>query len=138
MELLEAPGLRGGGLARVRVEGLRRPGIPGDDLRPAWGLLSSADLISIASGLADELCRRAVAQATEGVQFPGLFHDEEGRDSIGKFGAVKRRVAEVAARGYLLETIDHTLTPAGFDDAAVLRAGLLRLLAAEVLGSGPG
>jgi hypothetical protein len=138
IEALDAPGLRGAGLARVRVKRLRGPLITAVNLRPAWGVLSSADLTSIAAGLADELCRRAVAQATTSVQFPGLFHDEEGRDAIGKFGAVKRRVGEVAAHRYVLETIDHTLTPTGFEEEALVRAGLMRVLTAEVLGAGPG
>jgi electron transfer flavoprotein-quinone oxidoreductase len=108
-----------------------------DRARRLWTILSAADLISIAYGMSDLLCRRAIEHATSRVQFPGLFHDEEARDTIGKFGAVKKMIAEMAARRYLLETLDYDLSPADDSAESARRAALLKALAAEVLGTAP-
>jgi alkylation response protein AidB-like acyl-CoA dehydrogenase/flavin-dependent dehydrogenase/electron transfer flavoprotein alpha subunit/ferredoxin-like protein FixX len=100
-------GLRGAGMARVRF--LSSPPTATVIDRAAvlerWSSISSADLAAIALGMADVLCRRAIEHATTRVQFPGLLRDEEARDAIGKFGAVKRLVAAVAARRLLIETL---------------------------------
>jgi electron transfer flavoprotein-quinone oxidoreductase len=135
-------GLRGAGLARLRVtpsfEAAHGANVDHDRVRRVWEVLSSADLTSIAWGMADQLCKRAVAHATSRVQFPGLFHDEQARDPIGKFGAVKKMVAEMAAARYLIETLDHTLPPVDFSSASGDRARLVKALAAELLGTAPG
>jgi electron transfer flavoprotein-quinone oxidoreductase len=142
IEPLATLGLRGAGMARVRLDGLASPEtratVDHDRVRRVWSILSSADLTSIAFGMADQLCRRTLAHAGSRVQFPGLFHDEQGRDSIGKFGAVKKMVAEMFARRYLIETLDHTLAPADFAASTWERAGLIKALAAEALGTAPG
>jgi alkylation response protein AidB-like acyl-CoA dehydrogenase/flavin-dependent dehydrogenase/ferredoxin-like protein FixX len=142
IEPLATLGLRGAGLARVRLEGLvvpeARSTVDHDRVCRVWNILSAADLTSMAFGMADQLCRRAVGHATNRVQFPGLFHDEESRDPIGKFGAVKKMIAEMGARRYLIETLDHTLSPADFSAAAWGQAGLIKALVAEALGTAPG
>ena len=92
-----------------------------------WQAISSADLTSIALGMADLLCRRALEQAESRVQFPGLFWDEDARDAIGKFGAIKKMLADMAARRYLIETF----VESGADPLA-------KAVAAEALGSLPG
>src|SRR6202035_974228 len=131
-------GLRGAGLARVRVSDefwlKQRPrDIPEIDLPDLLARLSSADLMAIAQGMADYLCHRAIDHATSRVQFPGLFHDQEARDAIGKFGAVKKMIAEMGARRYLIETLDHTLSPSDFSSASLNRALLIK-----ALGTAPG
>jgi electron transfer flavoprotein-quinone oxidoreductase len=135
-------GLRGAGLVQIRVaeESLQELGInvDPDRLERLWCVLSAADLTSIAQGMAAELCRRAVVHATTRVQFPGLFLDDQARDPIGKFGAVKRLVAEMAAAHYLIQTLDHALTPGDFSAASVTRAGLVKAVVAEALGTAPG
>jgi alkylation response protein AidB-like acyl-CoA dehydrogenase/flavin-dependent dehydrogenase/electron transfer flavoprotein alpha subunit/ferredoxin-like protein FixX len=135
-------GLRGAGLSRITLDGAGLPGVSAavdhDRIRRVWHALSAADLVSIAFGMADELCRRAVGHATTRVQFPGLFHDEVARDPIGKFGAVKKMIADMAARSYLIETLDHLLSPRDFSAPSVERAGLVKALAAEALGTAPG
>jgi alkylation response protein AidB-like acyl-CoA dehydrogenase/flavin-dependent dehydrogenase/electron transfer flavoprotein alpha subunit/electron transfer flavoprotein alpha/beta subunit/ferredoxin-like protein FixX len=142
VEPLETLGLRGTGMAAVRLDGFALPesrtAIDPDRFERIWSIISAADLTSIATGMADILCRRAVAHAAGRVQFPGLFHDEESRDAIGKFGAVKKMVAEIAARRYLIETLDHALSPADFATTAWVRAGLIKALVAEALGTQPG
>ncbi len=142
IEPLATLGLRGAGLSRVCLENLALPearvAADYDRIRRVWQVVSAADLTSIAFGMADLLCRRAISHATSRVQFPGLFHDEEARDSIGKFGAVKKMVAEMAARRYLVETLDHALSPTDFSSPSVERAALIKALAAEVLGTAPG
>jgi electron transfer flavoprotein-quinone oxidoreductase len=142
VEPLATLGLRGAGLARVAATARLEP----DSEAPAeraqlvriWSVLSSADLVSIAYGMADLLCRRAIEHATTRVQFPGLFHDEEARDAIGKFGAIKKMVADMAARRYLIETLDHALSPRDLSAAAATQAAVVKALAAEALGTAPG
>jgi electron transfer flavoprotein-quinone oxidoreductase len=142
IEPLATLGLRGAGLARVQLETLDLPAtrvaVDSHRIRRVWRILAAADLTSIAFGMADLLCRRAVEHATSRVQFPGLFHDEEARDPIGKFGAVKKMVAEMGARRYLLETLDHALSPTDFSGPWVERAGLVKATVAEALGTAPG
>jgi alkylation response protein AidB-like acyl-CoA dehydrogenase/flavin-dependent dehydrogenase/electron transfer flavoprotein alpha subunit/ferredoxin-like protein FixX len=142
IEPIDTLGLRGAGLARLRIEsadlGSVHATVDRDRMRRVWHILSSADLTSIAAGMADQLCRRAVDHATSRVQFPGLFHDQESRDAIGKFGAVKKMIAEMGARRYLIETLDHTLSPSDFSSASLNRALLIKALVSEALGTAPG
>jgi len=142
VEPLPTLGLRGAGLTRVRLEGLTLPeecaSVDHDRIVRAWRVLSAADLTSIAFGTADQLCRRTIAHAANRVQFPGLFHDEQARDTIGKFGAVKKMVAEMAARRLVIETLDWVVSPADFSAPSVTLAGLVKLVAAEALGTAPG
>jgi alkylation response protein AidB-like acyl-CoA dehydrogenase/flavin-dependent dehydrogenase/ferredoxin-like protein FixX len=142
IEPLSTLGLRGAGLARVQIQktilASKLVTVDGDHARRVWSILSSADLTSIATGMANQLCRRAVAHAGSRVQFPGLFQDEESRDTIGKFGVVKKMLAEMATQRFLIETVDHALSPADFSVMSYTRAGLVKALAAECLGTMPG
>jgi alkylation response protein AidB-like acyl-CoA dehydrogenase/electron transfer flavoprotein alpha subunit len=135
-------GLRGAGICRLRLTDSfhheATAAVAPDEVLRLWSVVSAADLISIAFGMTDLLCRRAVEQATSRVQFPGLFHDEKARDPIGKFGAIKKMVAEIAARRYLLETLDHDLSPRELGPDAAAYAALAKALAAEALGTAPG
>src|SRR5205807_747452 len=45
---------------------------------------------------------------------------------------------QMATRRYLIETIDHMLSPTDFSSASAERAGLIKALAAEALGTAPG
>src|SRR5438132_1076409 len=47
-------------------------------------------------------------------------------------------IAEMAAGRYLIETLDHFLSPTDFSAPSVARAGLAKALAAEMLGTAPG
>jgi alkylation response protein AidB-like acyl-CoA dehydrogenase/flavin-dependent dehydrogenase/ferredoxin-like protein FixX len=142
IEPLATLGLRGAGLSSISILDERLPSedvpVDRDRVRRVWSIVSAADLTSIASGMAAQMCERAIGHATSRVQFPGLFHDEESRDAIGKFGAVKKMVAEMGARRYLIETLDHNLSPADFSSASLATAGLVKALTAEALGSSPG
>ncbi len=142
IEALPTLGLRGAGLARIRLDNLVLPddraNVDHDRILRAWKVLSAADLTSIAGGMADILTERAISHATSRVQFPGLFHDEQARDAIGKFGAVKKMVAEMAARRFLIETFDHTLSPTDFSSPSAVTAGLVKMVVAEALGTQPG
>ena len=142
IEPLATLGLRGAGMARVRLENLTLPQerapVDHDRIFRAWSVLSAADLTAIALGMADQLCNRAIVHATSRVQFPGLFHDEQARDPIGKFGAVKKMVAEMAARRYLIETLAHVLTPTDFSSPSVVQSGMVKMVTAEALGTSPG
>ncbi len=142
IEPLGSLGLRGAGLARVRIVGSLTPicqlVLDHATLWPVAQVLTACDLISIARGMTSILLERALTQATSRVQFPGLFHDEQARDPIGKFGAIKRMIAEIGARHYLLETLDDILLPVEVSADAVELAQRLRLVASEVLGPTPG
>jgi electron transfer flavoprotein-quinone oxidoreductase len=142
VEPLATLGLRGAGLARARLDGFAVPEgrvtVDHDRILRAWSVLSCADLVSIARGMTEQLCDRTIAHATSRVQFPGLFHDEEARDPIGKFGAVKKMVAEMAAHRYLMETLEHTVSPTDFSSPSVERIGLVKAVVAEALGTAPG
>jgi alkylation response protein AidB-like acyl-CoA dehydrogenase/electron transfer flavoprotein alpha subunit/electron transfer flavoprotein alpha/beta subunit/ferredoxin-like protein FixX len=142
VEPIATLGLRGAGLARIRLEGFALPetriGVDQDRIRRVWGILSAADLVAIAEGMADLLCRRTRDHAISRVQFPGLFHDEAARDSIGKFGAVKKMVVAMEARRFLIETLNHTLSPVDFSSASLEQASLVKALSAEALGTSPG
>ncbi len=135
-------GLRGAGLLRVALEGAPlledAVTVDRDEVLRAWHILSAADLTSIAFGMGDQLTRRSVAHANSRVQFPGLFHDEQSLDTIGKFGAVKKMIAEMGTRWHLIETLDHNLSPADLSEASAERAALVKALVAEALGSASG
>ncbi|MFN4258266.1 MAG: FAD-dependent oxidoreductase [Gemmataceae bacterium] len=141
MEPVTTLGLKGGGWVRLCLDGMRLPAsaaVDRDRILRAWAVLSSADLIAIALGMTDQLCRRAIDHASTRVQFPGLFQDEQARDTIGKFGAVKQMLAEMAAGHRLLETICYCLSPLDFSAASVQRLSLLKALVAELLAGAPG
>jgi alkylation response protein AidB-like acyl-CoA dehydrogenase/flavin-dependent dehydrogenase/ferredoxin-like protein FixX len=141
VESLPTLGLRGAGLSEVKLD--KTTPLAVVDVDPEYltrvrHILSSADLVSIASGMAAELCTRSIAHAKSRIQFPGLFHDEEAHDSIAKFGAIKKMIAQIAARRYVIETLDHCLTPSDFAPATFERALLVKAVAAEALGTAPG
>lgn len=96
------------------------------------------DLLAIALGMAEQLTLRCVGHALSRVQFPGLFHDERSRDAIGKFGSIKKMLAEMEARRLALETwlgffIHH---PTAAADANLV--DLAKAVASEMLGTAPG
>jgi alkylation response protein AidB-like acyl-CoA dehydrogenase/flavin-dependent dehydrogenase/ferredoxin-like protein FixX len=129
VEPLGTIGLRGCVPQRVRwaaplTETIR---VEADAFQRHWHAISSADLTAIALGMADLLCRRATEHATSRVQFPGLFWDEEARDTIGKFGAIKKMLSDIAARRYVIATLGE-----------VAGDPLAKAVVAEVLGSQPG
>src|SRR5262249_21691292 len=55
----------------------------------------------------------------------------------GKFGAIKRHLAELSARRYLLETFA-AMPPERFDADTERRALLMKAVASEALGTSPG
>ncbi|MDW8266230.1 MAG: acyl-CoA dehydrogenase family protein, partial [Gemmataceae bacterium] len=142
IEPLPTLGLRGAALARVRLPPAAAPlgavAVDRDRILRAWHVLSAADLVSMASGMADVFFQRAFEHARQRVQFPGLFRDEAGHDTIAKFGAIKKMLAALAARRYVISTLDHLLSPSDFSAASVARAGQVKALAAELLGTAPG
>jgi alkylation response protein AidB-like acyl-CoA dehydrogenase/ferredoxin-like protein FixX len=135
-------GLRGAGFARVSVSLAELANqawrsVDADELQRAWATLSSFDLASIAMGMAGLLAERVIGHATTRIQFPGLFHDLEGRDAIGKFGAVKKMIAEIAARHYVIETLALAMSPIDVSPTTVEHAVLAKTVIAEALGTSP-
>jgi electron transfer flavoprotein-quinone oxidoreductase len=133
---------------RHHLEGLRRllglwPGqavaAPAETL-PAWlcrGEAALPEKAAEACRLADDLCGHAVALAVGRSLLPGQFQDEDGRDTLGKFGAVKKLVAGMAARRYLVETLERLFAP-DLPKGRGETADLLAALVADALGPGPG
>jgi electron transfer flavoprotein-quinone oxidoreductase len=89
----------------------------------------AADVCVIALGAGEMLLERCRQHATSRVQFPGLFKDEDGRDGIAKFGAVKKLLSEMEAQAYLLEA----MLPHADKEPAIVK-----ILAGEALGPDPG
>ncbi len=139
-EPLAPLGLRGAGLQKIALGSLSLlPGTPSPLRSPQswWKVLTSADLTAIAHGMADTLLERAAEHAATRVQFPGLYSDDEARDTIAKFGAVKKLLAQMACRQRLLALFDE-IFPQQLDSSGVRQAVLLKALAAELLGTAPG
>jgi electron transfer flavoprotein-quinone oxidoreductase len=137
-----ALGLRGAAPATLVLDRVELPAtrcrVVREDFERLWTVLTAADLTATACGMADRLQARAVEQATSRVQFPGLFSDEDFRDTIGKFGAVKKMIAQIGARRYLIETLLYNFCPAGWSEPDVQRALELKLAATEALGTARG
>jgi alkylation response protein AidB-like acyl-CoA dehydrogenase/flavin-dependent dehydrogenase/electron transfer flavoprotein alpha subunit/ferredoxin-like protein FixX len=132
-------GLRGARLLRLTLQDLPLDGFPARaELEQQWTILSCADLTAMARGMAEVLEQRSVNHASTRVQFPGLYSDDEGRDNIAKFGAVKKMLAQIAARRLLLEVLERRCS----DDATLASSArhwaLVKALAAEWLGTAPG
>src|SRR5260370_24523871 len=53
-------------------------------------------------------------------------------------GAEKKMLPERPPRRYLIETLDQLVSPPDFSAPSVARAGLVKALAAEALGTAPG
>jgi electron transfer flavoprotein-quinone oxidoreductase len=83
---------------------------------------------------ANALLRQMIAFAATRTLCPGFFRDERGRDTVGKFGAVKRRVASWAARCFLIETFLYNQTFALFTESEG-GPSLLEALFADVPGA---
>jgi len=139
LEPLETLGFRGAGLMRLRwsdtIESRCTVRCNPQHVNECWVRNTSADLVSMARGMAEILCQRAIAHATSRVQFPGMFHDEQSRDPIGKFGAIKRMIAEMTVRRELLRMFEEQLqTP----QLHLEYASALKAVAAELLAPAPG
>jgi electron transfer flavoprotein-quinone oxidoreductase len=87
------------------------------------------DFRAIALGAGNMLLERTLAHAMTRVQFPGLFHDEDGHDSLVKFGSVKKLISEMEAQRFLLESLEN------FAEAD---APVAKILATEAFGPDEG
>jgi hypothetical protein len=85
------------------------------------------------SSTADRLWRWAVTVATSRRLFPGCFQDDEGRDTLGKLGMVKKLIAQMATQRYLIETLAAALAPAPSWPIAEEQAELIQAAAADAL-----
>jgi len=62
------------------------------------------DVAAIALGASTLVTERAVEHARSRIQFPDMFQDLDGRDAVGKFGAVRAHLAHVEAGRLAVET----------------------------------
>lgn len=133
-------GLRAAGPGWIQLDGVapraRFRGAPAGDwlrLRSGW------DVVAIARGIALLLQERAFDHAGSRVQFPGLFQDFRGRDSIAKFGAVQAMLSGIVQGVEVLEALRGRVGAGR--PAAALALGMLApsprsiaYLAGQVLG----
>jgi electron transfer flavoprotein-quinone oxidoreductase len=63
------------------------------------------DAAAIALGSATILTERAIDHARSRIQFPDMFQDLDGRDGVGKFGAVRAHLSHIEASRLAIETI---------------------------------
>jgi len=130
---LQTIGLGGAKWAHLEFDGVAAQRLAETKPRDFLVRRGALDLTAIARGAGKLLLERALAHAKSCVQFAGQFHDEEGRDSIAKFGAVKALLADMAAQRLLLDTLAERDANASAQEAV-----LVRLLATEALGCEPG
>jgi alkylation response protein AidB-like acyl-CoA dehydrogenase/electron transfer flavoprotein alpha/beta subunit len=135
-------GLHAAGVGRMTLTGVvptlavgLPEGTPGADAMRAFGF---PKLAAIALGAADRLLERSLEYADTRVQFPGLFRDEQGRDTILKFGAIKQMLSEIEARRLLLETLAEAAPMAAPTDQASLTAKVAKVLVSEAIGTDVG
>ena len=107
VESTPAIGLGGAGVADLVLDGAK----------PAWaGAWSEADEIAllgrrardvaaIALGSSTILTERALEHARSRIQFPDMFQDMDGRDGIGKFGAVRAHLSHIEASRLAIDTL---------------------------------
>ncbi|MAG55081.1 MAG: hypothetical protein CMJ83_02195 [Planctomycetes bacterium] len=105
-EITGAIGLRGAGPGRLELdEAFPRAFFTGEAagnwlrVRAAW------DIVAIARGMAHYLAERAYDHAASRIQFPGMFKDIRGRDTIAKFGAVQAMLAGITEGVEVLEAL---------------------------------
>jgi len=99
-------GLRGAGPGTVTLDAVVPraffSGEPAGDWlreRACW------DLVAVARGMSAYLLERALDHAASRVQFPGMFKDHRGRDSIAKFGAVQEMLGVMTENQEVLEAL---------------------------------
>lgn len=142
LQPLSGLGLRGTPLCRIDLDGISLPSehvsVDAKTLQTVARLLQQTDLLALGLGMAEQLTLRCTQHAASRVQFPGLFHDERSRDTIGKFGAVKKMLAEMGAHRLMIETLCYRLSPRNWHAATQHRLTLAKAIAALCLGTAPG
>jgi electron transfer flavoprotein-quinone oxidoreductase len=137
VEPLGTIGMRGSAPATLVLDNVTMPvthrRVDKNQLERLWAVQSAVDLSSIAFGMARQLEQRAIEHATSRVQFPGLFRDDEFRESIGKFGAVKKMLAQIGAQRYLIETLVYQFAADDLSDESCRRALELKIIAATCM-----
>ncbi len=63
------------------------------------------NITAIALGAAELVTHRAVDHVRGRIQFPDMFQDMDGRDGVGKFGAVRAHISHIEAGRLALETL---------------------------------
>ena len=107
VESTPAIGLTGAAIADLRLAGAR-PAWGGDwsdaDETALFGV-RARDVAAIALGSSSILTERTVDHARSRVQFPDMFQDIDGRDAVGKFGAVRAHISQIEAARLAVETL---------------------------------
>jgi len=107
IESSPAMGLTGAAVAELTLKGAK-PEWEGDwsEAHEAATFGSrSRDVAAIALGASNLMTERAVDHARSRIQFPDMFQDIDGRDAVGKFGAVRAHIAHIEAARLAIDTL---------------------------------
>ncbi|HSG82501.1 MAG TPA: FAD-binding protein, partial [Gemmatimonadota bacterium] len=119
-----AIGLAGAAVSELALKGAKPVWEDAWSERDEAALFASRahDTAAIALGSATILTERAVDHARSRIQFPDMFQDLDGRDGVGKFGAVRAHLAHLEAARLAVETILHDADWAGGDGLEAVAA----------------
>ncbi|MGD8700591.1 MAG: acyl-CoA dehydrogenase family protein, partial [Gemmatimonadales bacterium] len=136
---------------RVQIEETPAIGLTGarvgeitlDAARPEWESaweandetflfgLRARDAAAIALGAGTICVERTVQHALSRIQFPDMFQDIDGRDAIGKFGAVRAYCGRIEAARLAIETL---LRDAAWDDPDGIEAAVAKVAVSDIFG----
>ncbi len=132
IESTPAMGLSGAAVADLTLKGTKA------DWEGEWSAENEAtlfgsrsrDAAAIALGASNLVTERAVGHARSRIQFPDMFQDIDGRDAVGKFGAVRAHIAHIEAARLAIETLLHDAAW----DAGDLEATAAKVAVTDVFG----
>ena len=102
-------GLIGGAVSRLELEG--------GGATPTWQdrwseedelylfTVRARDVGAMALGAGTLMAERAIDHARNRIQFPDHFQDMDGRDAVGKFGAVRAHISHIEAGRLAIDTL---------------------------------
>ena len=133
VEMTPAIGLAGAAIAEITLEGARPSWSGGWDGSRESSLFSrrARDVAALALGAGTLLVERAIDHARNRIQFPDMFQDLDGRDAVGKFGAVRAHIAHLEAARMALET---ALLDADWEGGDGLEPLLAKVLVSDLFG----
>ncbi len=107
IESTPAMGLTGAAVAEVRLTGVKADweGDWSEEDEAALFGVRARDMAAITLGASVLVTERAIDHALSRIQFPDMFQDIDGRDGVGKFGAVRAHIAHIEAARLAIETI---------------------------------
>ncbi|MGD8866290.1 MAG: acyl-CoA dehydrogenase family protein, partial [Gemmatimonadales bacterium] len=93
--------------------------------------LRARDVAAITLGAGTICVERTVEHALGRIQFPDMFQDIDGRDAIGKFGAVRAYCGRIEACRLAIETL---LSDAAWDGSDGIEAAVAKVAVTDIFG----